>query len=278
MDYFNTYDVNKSIDEMNGKIKEMRNTGNALVYSIPLFLISVGVLLYFYVLEELWFLSIFAGVSLFLFILGQLIKNVSIRHLTMNKLLNSEAINQYNSEHETNVTYTYNPKNSKTFNENMGLFTRYSSASIKYQIKLDSKTKLIFTTIQTNSGNSNQIHFSGIYLIFDEEGYTNFQVRTNGKPHQKGKKFIKEEREDIKLFKLENEDRIRFNYNAVLSKLEEYKKKYIASNGAEVHIAFSKFKTTYKHKNVDYENFREYYHQIESLLNLVFQIKDVVNQ
>ncbi len=276
MDIYNIYSINDSIEELDMKMKELKKIGNMISYSISLFLISLGAILYYSVLEELWFFGIFGGSALLVFVIGTLIRNASVNHVMKNKYLNEEAVKLYNSENETEMEYSYNPRNRKTFNEEMGLFTRFSSASTRYKIQVDANTKLIYTTLQTNSGQSNQVHFAGVYVIFDIPGYSNFQVRTHGKPHQKGIKFVREEDEDYKIYKLEEEDRIRLNYNSVLSKLEDFKKKYIASNGRQVHIAFTPFKPKFNNSKIEYDSFQEYYHQIESLLNLVSQIRDII--
>lgn len=277
MEDFYSYNMQQVIQELNDKKQELNTNGKTIVYLIILFLIGLGLFLQVSVIPiKTEYILITLATTIVLIIGAFLIKNAVVHSILKNTYLNREVIKLYNYEKEINAEYYPKYKTGSDFNKSMGLFTRFSSVSNKYMIKLDEQTRVLNTVIQTNNGKSNQIHFQGIYIMIEQPEYTMFQVRTNGKPHLKGHSFIKEPIEDIKVYRLENEDIIRFNYRSVLNRLEEYKKVYIASNRKAVHIAFNPFKPKFNHKEITHENFKEYYHQFESLLNTILQIKDIV--
>lgn len=277
METFNVYNMNRSIDKLDAIYQELNKKGNAISASIILFYVGVMTLLHVEEIPyEILYISLSIGGGILLAIITLLSKTAIIRYQIANKYINEEVVRLYNYEHELQMEYKPRYKIGSEFNKSMGLFTRFSSVSNKYMIKLDESTRILFPTIQTNSGNTNQVHFQGIYVIFDQPGYTTFQARTHGKPHFKDHKFVREDQDNIRLFKLENEDRIRFNYRSVFNRLDGYKKVFIGSNKKAVHIAFTPFKPKFKANVVTHETFREYYHQFETLFHTVIQIKDIV--
>ena len=277
MEDFYSYNIHQVIEELNDKKEELKQKGNTLLIPIIMFILGIAILLQNTVVpsEPIYILST-SFITLTIVAISIVVKNTVVQSTMKNKYLNQEVIRYYNFEQEQNAHYYPKYKSGSDFNKEMGLFTRFSSVSNKYMIKFDEETKILHTTIQTNNGKSNQVHFQGIYVIFEYPLHTTFQVRTNGKPHLKGQSFQRGLEEDIKVFHIEHNHNINLNYRAILQRLENYKKIYIASNQKEVHIAFTPFKANILNTSINQENFIEYYHNFEALLNTVRQLKDIL--
>jgi hypothetical protein len=143
------------------------------------------------------------------------------------------------------LRYEYRPSLDKSFNERMGLFTRYASISAQYEMVLSTEEDIDITLSQvsmtTSNGKSATTHFSGVYVMFPVAGYPAQQLRTSGSPAWKQHKFTRLKEEEDRMFVLEDhpDERIDSTLRQVKQSAQdqfELRGAYLASNGEEVHL------------------------------------------
>jgi len=223
------------------------------------------------------------SISLLIYGIGSSVVNSKIK----NTYLNNEVINLYNNEQGTFIKYDSKIKIKRDFNDNMGLFNKFANVSAKYRITGDSGNHHDFSimdcTLITSNGKSATVHFDGIYFIINVQTSKYFQIRTNGKPHLKGKKFVKILDAEAHSFILEDDpqgyiDPKYYNiFNSVKNKIDS-KALYLASNMDQVHLGVVLKNKQKLSTNITYETFKEYSNQMFEIINTAFNIASSLDE
>lgn len=185
---------------------------------------------------------VFVGLSIAL-----LISIFSISNVPAFEYLYRTVYNKINQERDTFYKYEYFEKGDFTFNSRGGIFPRSCRYKINRHVSGISpegnKFDIYDVALITGSGKNQSTHFSGMYYVTKQSNNTNFQLRTNGKPHLKGVKFerfndftnikvyIEEEKNmtNIEHKFMSTVDRLTRNLNA--------KKIYLSLTKDEIHLA-----------------------------------------
>jgi len=152
-----------------------------------------------------------------------------------------------NQERDTYYKYEYFEKEDFKFNSRGGIFSRFCRYKIRRHISGTSpegnKFDIYDVTLITGSGKNQRTHFSGMYYVTRQSNNTNFQLRTNGKPHLKGVKFERfNDFTNIRVFIDEgkNMTNVEHKYMSTVDRLTRNlgaKKIYLSLTEDEVHLA-----------------------------------------
>jgi len=197
--------------------------------------------------DTVWILPSYGGMALAVTLIGYLITIKYISEKPFFEYLYPEIYQQLNMNEGLYLQYQSYEKKNKELNVSGGLFTRGASVVSRRHVKGVADNQIRFdvydTTMTTSSGNSQQIHFDGTYIVIHQDVHTKVQVRSNGSPKLKGIKFDrKEEIEEMRVFKEKETDlnNLDFSYIRFMKDLNEkpqYKRVYLSIVQDEVHIA-----------------------------------------
>ncbi len=159
-----------------------------------------------------------------------------------------EVIEHINQMEGTFYQYTGKKKYDKAHREIIkegGLYPA-ASVSVDNQIFGYSSEQYPFNMYQlrdiSSNGQSSTIHFDGIYIVLKQPVASMFQIRTNGRPHQKEVKYKKIDKIDkISIYKPEDEQMALTDqkYLDIVKKLmydENIRSVDISSNLSELHL------------------------------------------
>ena len=236
-------DVEESLEEQHSKRKKKMN----IVYTI-IGIIQVPFLTM--TLIDMDYLGLWVIIGLVSFIITLilfLVFKTQLKNRILYDVIYPRAVSLFNQEHDRTFQFEFKPKLEKTFNQDMGLFTKYASVSSTYKMtsQTDQGTDITIQACRlvTSNGKSSTLHFDGVYLILPISGIPYQQLRTDGKPRLKDVSFARlEDYPDDKLYV--QEDQIARGVHPFLMQVFEelpdqfeLKRHYIASNKSEVHLA-----------------------------------------
>lgn len=285
MTEYTTYDhVIDSINQLRETMNQTAKKQFLFTYSIVIVLVIIlSSVLYSTGLE--WYVPLSVmGSSIFLMIVIYLIAASTRLSKLKNEHLNQELIHLYNTIHEMNFDYEYKAKIDKTFNQEMGLFTRHASVNSKFVITSDQnetkKYQIYRCTLTTSDGKTTTVHFDGFYARIPKYNIPRQQLRSKGKAHIKGIKMIRLEDYEERIYVPDDQSVTRPNallYSIFqnITRTFNTSSHYVASDMREVAIAISlkdKFKLP---KVFDYNSLQTY---SEPLFELLQFIDDVAHQ
>ena len=271
---FTEYELNRIstiFDEMlNTSRKKMRK--KSLIFMSIIVILSI---LVFYILikvnafesynDRIWYFVlsiIFFLIPFIAFIVSYHYRDAEIFYNYVYK----EVIEHIN--HHTGTFYQYKgkEKNSKLYRDMIKEGGLYPAASIYALNRITgySKAQYPFEMYQlrvvSSNGQSSMVHFDGIYIVLKLPIASMFQIRTNGRPHQKEVKLRKIDKIDkISIYKPEDEQMAIADqkYLAILKKLMDDENICfvdIASNLSNLHLGIQyKKQPNKKIKELDYD-------------------------
>jgi len=186
---------------------------------------------------------IFVGISIAL-----LVSIFSISEAPAFNYLYKEIYEKINQDSGTFYNYISLEKGKLEFNKNGGLFPKYCQTMIKRHISGMSPNNNGFdvfdVTLVSGSGNSRQVHFSGMYFFTKFSSVYHSQIRSHSKPHLKGIKYIRDDSiDEYRVYVEENRSitNREYKYIELLEKLKrdfKAKKIYLSITLNEIHFAY----------------------------------------
>lgn len=246
-DYMTEYTLLRDVEDLLEEQEQKRKKKMKTVYMIWGFLQLPFLILTILDLEYIGLWGIILLATSIIVLVFYLVFKSQVKNRVLYNIIYPRAVSLFNNEHDLIFDFAFKPKLEKTFNQEMGLFTRYASVSSKYQMK--AKTEIGETvTIQecslvTSNGKSSTLHFRGIYIILPITGIPHQQFRTNSKPRLKDMKFDRLEEYPENRFYVPEGKTARDVNSFLLQVFEELpglfdlKQHYVASNTKEVHLA-----------------------------------------
>ena len=194
-----------------------------------------------------WILPTYGGIALVTTLLGFLISLNFLSEKPFFTFLFPEVIQKINQYEGLYLEYIPYDKIDKEFNKIGGLFTRMATVRTRRHIKGQTEDHHSFDiydcTLTTSSGNSQQTHFDGTYIVLEKSLNTSIQIRTNGAPKLKGVKFHRlEEFENLRVFKeaeqnMSNIDHLLLRFVEKLSSYSKYKRVFLSVIDGQIHVA-----------------------------------------
>lgn len=210
-----------------------------------------------------------------------LILKTNNKTIMINRVMNYEILQVYNSMNGTNLIYENKPKIPKTFNVEMGLFVKYAGVSTKYSIKDPSPSnpfEMMYCSLITSNGKSSTVHFDGIYVIFKIPNIPTQHLLSRGKPHLQGTKMVQAEGYEENVFVPVDHPEVRINpilygiFQDLPNKFE-LKAYYVASNNAEVHIAFTPKQKQKLPEEFTYQTLQEFSTPLMNYLSYIEEVR-----
>jgi len=251
------------------------------IYTITALLLIACFFIMYLLKVELVFYTIPLGIALFIVFLIVLITKSTHKLYIMNKVLNEEIVNLYNTENGLNLEYQFKPKLPKTFNQEMGLFTKYAGVTSRYAI-YDTTHKYPFQlyscALVTSNGKSSTVHFDGIYTKFMISSIPRQQLRSKGKPQTAGIKMVQVEGNEERFYiPLDKPDtRINSILQGIFQDMPnrfDLKAYYIGSNDFEVHIAFTPRNRQKLPDTISYQSIQDYAEPLLDYLSFVQEVR-----
>lgn len=236
-------DVEDLLEEKQKKRKKKTNTLLSIMGLIQVPFLALTIVDLDYI--GLWVIILL--VSFVITLIFFLVFKQQVKNQVLYNVIYPRAVRLFNQEHDLTFAFQFKPKIDKTFNSEMGLFTRYASVSCTYQMNAQLDTGNPITVqacrLVTSNGKSSTLHFDGIYLVLPISGIPTQQLRTSGKPKRKDMKFDRvEDYPDNRLY-LQKGQISSGPHPYLLQVFEELpdlfdlKHYYVGSNEKEVHVA-----------------------------------------
>lgn len=279
MSDYTTYDqVIDSINELRDRIEQKAKKQFLVSYTI----IFISVIILSFVLYATgldWYIPLsIIGSTIFLMVVLYVIAAYTRNNKLKNEHLNKEVIKLYNSMHETNYDYDAHPTIDKTFNQEMGLFTRHASIKSNFIITADPETSTNYTInhcqMTTSNGKTTTVHFSGYYARIPTSNIDRQQIRSKGKAHLKGIKMIRLEDYEDCIYVPDDQsvlhpDATLYSIFQRIQREFDVSSCYVASDMKEVAIAISLKETLKLPKELDYNTLQEYTKPLYSILEFI---------
>lgn len=214
--------------------------------------------------ETSWILPTYGGIVLLGTSTGFFISLKYVSEKPIFEYLYDAIIDKINQHEGLFLKYTAYEKINRDFNKSGGLFTPHANVNDKRHIEgmtSDQHEFHIYDVIlTTSSNNSQQTHFDGIYFVLNKPTQTVIQIRTNGKPRVKGRKYDKvETKSELKVFKETDQHMNSLDYKYLehidkISRNIDIKRIYFSSVNRQLHLAiWYKNHPARKQKNVSFE-------------------------
>lgn len=193
-------------------------------------------------------------------------------------LVVEKVIEKINFHLDVDLKYSTDRKTEFTHNKNSWIFTTHARARIRMYLKgmtsNDIQFELYDLTLTSGSGNNQQTHLNGIYIVLKNDTVIHQQIRTHGKPRLKGTDYrkIESDYEHRVYLKEELNDRdLIEKYKDIFSSVmddSEKRKGYLSVIEKETHFALHPFKL-YKNRKFTLESMNTVYAEIKWLIELV---------
>ncbi len=281
--------VKENVERLrNLQLQETRRYKSQLAIIVGLLFFLTGVteliLLFTRVLDSQFYIIVAVFGVLFSVIAFFILLNSNNQR--MRAYLVEEIMAVYNRETDANTILEIKPKVTRTFNQEMGLFTRGASVQTDYLVKIahkDLDCEILYCRLITSNGKSSTIHFNGFYAIFQHKSDDFFQIRSRGKPRLKGVKFKRLIRYPEKVFIPEIdireylEEKYLYAFRNINNKML-LGNSYLASNKEAVHLALSPKGNFRMPKLIDQENFIDNYNRYTKLFKLITSTFEAISQ
>lgn len=192
-------------------------------------------------------LFIFMGSIVFALLLGLIFSNVLDSEKPYVEYVNDAVIKRINLNEGLFLKYQAYDKTKEKFHQSGGIFYHHTNIKKYWKLEGISDDNYPFSIydclMTTSSGQYQQTHLNGIYMVIEKDVETTIQIRPNGKPRIKGVKYQKSSDYLLyKVYKVEDErlneqDKKMITLYETLSHQPNHKKVYISVVENEVHIA-----------------------------------------
>jgi len=263
----------------NQQFKTRKIIQNSLVISFSIMGFFVGL---FVMLQlDIGYILIPLGFIAFIELLLILIVRTNSKQKMINTIINDEIVQIYNSSNGTTYSYESKPKIPKTFNVDMGMFTRSAAVSTVFAIKDTTSTfpfELYRCTLMTSNGKSSTVHFTGMYIRFFIPNIPRQQLLSRGKPHASGIKMVQVEGYEERLFTPLDSPETRINpilygiFQDLPNKFD-LKAYHVGSNATEVHVAFTPKRREKLPEEFTYQTIQEFSEPLMSYLTYVDEVR-----